>query len=52
MRDRISLMTGARLEIGHSPRHGESYLAHWALVAEADPAAIRKAAHDAQSITD
>ena len=47
-----AMMTGAKLEIGHSPRHGESYLAHWASVAEANPAAIRKAAHDAQAITD
>ena len=47
-----AMMAGARLGIGHSPRHGEAYVAHWLEAAGQDGNAIRDAARDAQRITD
>ncbi len=46
-----AMMTGARLEIGHSPRHGQSYVASWLKAAGDDPCCIRTAAKDAQAIS-
>ena len=46
-----AMMSGARLEIGHNPRHGESYVAFWLDAAGNDPNYIRNAARDAQAIS-
>ena len=47
-----ALMLGEQLEIGHEPRHGTSYLANWIQALRNDPAYIRRAATDAQRISD
>ena len=47
-----ALMLGERLGIGHEPRHGTSYLASWMQALANDPAHIRRAAADAQRISD
>ena len=47
-----AMMTGARLRIGHSPRNGEAYVAHWIRAAGEDPNTVRNAARDAQAIAD
>ena len=46
-----AMMSGARLEIGHNPQHGESYISFWLRAAGNDPNYIRNAARDAQSIS-
>ena len=45
-----AMMAGARLRIGHSPRHGQAYVAHWLKAAGDDPNCIRAAARDAQAM--
>ena len=45
-----AMMAGARLRIGHSPRHGQAYVAHWLKAAGDDPNCIRTAARDAQAM--
>ena len=45
-----AMMTGARLRIGHSPKNGEAYVAHWLRAAGEDPNTVRHAARDAQAI--
>ena len=47
-----AMMTGVRLGLGHSPRNGEAYVAHWVRSAGEDPNAIRNAARDAQAMGD
>ncbi len=47
-----AMMTGDLLRIGHTPRHGHAYVAHWLETLKNDPNAVRKAAAEAQTITD
>ena len=46
-----AMMSGARLQVGHSPRHGEAYVANWLSAAGNDPNCIRTAARDAQAMS-
>ena len=47
-----SLMTCARLGLGHEPRHGAAYVKSWVKALEENPKEIRMAAVDAQKATD
>ena len=47
-----AMMTGERLGVGHSPQHGESYIASWIKALKSDPREIRRAASDAAQIAD
>lgn len=53
LRAEISAMiTGERIGIGHEPRHGQAYVAHWVQRVRDEPNAIRQATGDAQRISD
>ena len=47
-----AMLTGERIGIGHAPRHGQAYVAHWVERVRNEPKAIRKATADAQRISD
>lgn len=47
-----SMMTGERVGIGHEPHHGAAYVKSWVEVLKDDPGEIRRAASDAQRMTD
>ena len=47
-----SMMVGHHLEVGFKPQHGASYVKNWIQALKDDPEEIRKAASDAQKISD
>ena len=47
-----AMMTGERIGIGHDPSRGAAYLENWVAVLQEDPREIRRAAADAQKISD
>lgn len=47
-----ALMIGEALGIGYQPRETAAYCDHWVSVLQKDPSEIRRAAQDAQKITD
>ena len=47
-----AMMTGERIGIGHDPSRGAAYVESWVAVLEKDPREIRRAAADAQKISD
>ena len=47
-----AMMTGERIGIGHDPSRGAAYVESWVEVLEKDPREIRRAAADAQKISD
>lgn len=47
-----AMLTGERIGIGHEPRHGQAYVAHWVERVRNEPNAIRRATADAQRISD
>ena len=47
-----AMMTGDKLGIGHDPSRGAAYVDNWISVLEKDPREIRRAAADAQQISD
>ncbi len=46
-----AMMTGERIGIGHDPSRGAAYVESWVAVLEKDPREIRRAAADAQRIS-
>ena len=47
-----AMMTGERIGIGHDPSRGAAYVENWIAVLQEDPREIRRAAADAQKISD
>lgn len=47
-----ALMLGEQLHVGHEPRHGQAYVAHWIKALDDDPNAVRSAAADSERIAD
>ncbi len=47
-----AMMTGERVGVGHDPSRGAAYVEGWIQVLEDDPREIRRAAADAQRISD
>ena len=47
-----AMMTGERVGVGHDPSRGAAYVESWVAVLEEDPREIRRAAADAQKISD
>ncbi len=47
-----AMMTGDWVEIGHDPSRGAAYVENWVAVLQEDPREIRRAAADAQKISD
>ena len=47
-----AMMTGERVGVGHDPSRGASYVEGWIQALEEDPREIRRAAADAQKISD
>ena len=47
-----AMMTGERVGVGHDPSRGAAYVRGWIAALEEDPREIRRAAADAQQITD
>ena len=45
-------MTGERIGIGHDPSRGAAYVESWVAVLQKDPREIRRAAGEAQKISD
>ena len=45
-------MTGERVGVGHDPSRGAAYVESWVAVLKEDPREIRRAAADAQKISD
>ena len=46
-----AMMTGEQVGVGHDPQRGAAYVEHWVAVLEKDPHEIRRAAADAQKMT-
>ena len=46
------MMTGERVGVGHDPSRGAAYVEGWIAALEEDPREIRRAAADAQKISD
>ena len=46
------MMTGERVGVGHDPSRGAAYVEGWVTALEEDPREIRRAAADAQKISD
>ena len=46
------MMTGERAGVGHDPSRGAAYVEGWIAALEEDPREIRRAAADAQKISD
>ena len=46
------MMTGERVGVGHDPSRGAAYVEGWVVALEEDPREIRRAAADAQKISD
>ena len=46
------MMTGERVGVGHDPSRGAAYVEVWVAALEEDPREIRRAAADAQKISD
>ncbi len=46
------MMTGERVGVGHDPARGAAYVEGWIQALEEDPREIRRAAADAQKISD
>ena len=47
-----AMMTGERVGVGHDPSRGAAYVEGWIAALEEDPREIRRAAADAQKISD
>ena len=47
-----AMMTGERVGVGHDPARGAAYVEGWIAALEEDPREIRRAAADAQRISD
>ena len=47
-----AMMTGERVGVGHDPSRGAAYVEAWVAALEEDPREIRRAAADAQKISD
>ena len=47
-----ALMTGARIGLGHRPRHGDVYLKSWIQILQSDPRELLRAASDAWQMSD
>ena len=47
-----AMLTGERLGVGHSPRHGEAYIASWLKALDSNPNQIRQAMGEAQRMSD
>ncbi len=47
-----AMMTGERVGVGHDPSRGAAYVEGWVKALEEDPREIRRAAADAQKISD
>ena len=47
-----AMMTGERVGVGHDPSRGAAYVENWVKVLKEDPREIRRAAADAQKISD
>ena len=47
-----AMMTGERVGVGHDPSRGAAYVEGWVAALEEDPREIRRAATDAQKISD
>ena len=47
-----AMMTGERIGIGHDPSRGAAYVESWVAVLQKDPREIRRAAGEAQKISD
>ncbi len=47
-----AMMTGERVGVGHDPSRGAAYVEGWIAALEEDPREIRRAAADAQRISD
>ena len=47
-----AMMTGERVGVGHDPSRGAAYVEGWIKALEEDPREIRRAADDAQKISD
>ena len=47
-----AMMTGERVGVGHDPSRGAAYVEAWIAALEEDPREIRRAAADAQRISD
>jgi antirestriction protein ArdC len=47
-----AMMTGERVGVGHDPSRGAAYVEGWIQALEEDPREIRRAAADAQKISD
>ena len=47
-----AMMTGERVGVGHDPSRGAAYVESWVKVLKEDPREIRRAAADAQKISD
>ena len=47
-----AMMTGERVGVGHDPSRGAAYVESWIQALEEDPREIRRAAADAQKISD
>ena len=45
------MMTGEQVGVGHDPQRGAAYVENWVKVLEKDPHEIRRAAGDAQKMT-
>ena len=45
-----AMLLGEKLDVGHSPRHGEAYVANWIQALENDPEQVRRAAGEADRI--
>ena len=46
------MMTGERVGVGHDPSRGAAYVEGWVAALKEDPREIRRAAADAQKISD
>ena len=47
-----AMMTGERVGVGHNPQRGAAYVENWVKVLKDDPHEIRRAARDAQQMSD
>ena len=45
------MMTGEQVGVGHDPQRGAAYVENWVAVLEKDPHEIRRAAGEAQQMT-
>ena len=46
-----AMMTGEQVGVGHDPQRGAAYVENWVAVLEKDPHEIRRAAGEAQKMT-